>query len=130
MFLEVARPVRREATRATPLAQLQWAFEMTEFDAEARQRREGVDDEPTAVAGVVIAFVGIQFRLDRTVDTDGVSDPLVFAPGMRLATLGTGRGVTERTPCERLHASPAPRRRRDRLSSHGGRRPTASPSRS
>jgi len=98
MFLEVARPVRREATRATPLAQLQWAFEMTEFDAEARQRREGVDDEPTAVAGVVIAFVGIQFRLDRTVDTDGVSDPLVFAPGMRLATLGTGRGVTERTP--------------------------------
>jgi len=61
MFLEVARPVRREATRATPpLAQLQWAFEMTEFDAEARQRREGVDDEPTAVAGVVIAFVGIQ----------------------------------------------------------------------
>jgi len=70
---------------------------MTEFDAEARQRREGVDDEPTAVAGVVIAFVGIQFRLDRTVDTDGVSDPLVFAPGMRLATLGTGRGVTEHT---------------------------------
>jgi len=58
MFSEVARPVRREATRATPLAQLQWAFEMTEFDAEARQRREGVDDEPTAVAGVVIAFVG------------------------------------------------------------------------
>jgi len=42
--------------------------------------REGVDDEPTAVAGVVIAFVGIQFRLDRTVDTDGVSDPLVFRP--------------------------------------------------
>jgi len=103
---------------------------MTEFDAEARQRREGVDDEPTAVAGVVIAFVGIQFRLDRTVGTDGVSDPLVFAPGMRLATLGTGRGVTERTPCERLlHHSPS-RRRRDRLSSHGGRRPTASPSRS
>ena len=44
MFLEVARPVRHEATRATPLAQLQWAFEMTEFDAEARQRREAADD--------------------------------------------------------------------------------------
>ncbi len=51
VLLEVARPVRRQATWATALAQLHRAFEMTEFDAEARQRRERVDDEPTAVAG-------------------------------------------------------------------------------
>src|SRR6056297_4022123 len=81
---------------------------MTEFDAEARQRRERVDDEPTAVAGVVIASVGIRFRLDRAVDADGVSDSLIFSPGMRLANLGTGRSVAERTPHERLlHHSPS-----------------------
>ena len=44
MGAEVTRPVRREPARATALAQLQWAFEMTQFDTEARQRREGVDD--------------------------------------------------------------------------------------
>jgi len=37
---EVARPVRRKATRATPLAQLHRAFEMTEFDAKAGERAE------------------------------------------------------------------------------------------
>ena len=45
---------------------------MAEFDAEARQRREGVDDEPTAVAGVVVTFVGVWLRLDRAVDADVV----------------------------------------------------------
>ena len=102
MCLEVARPVRREPTRATVLAQLHRAFEMTEFDTEARQSCEGVDDEPTAVAGVVIALVGIWFYLNRAVDADGVGDPLVFSPGVRLASLGTGRRVAERTPGERL----------------------------
>jgi len=108
MRLEVARPVRREPTRATALAQLQRAFEMTELDTEARQRGEGVDDEPTAVAGVVIALVGIRFRLDRAVDADRLGGPLVFAPGVRLANLGAGRSVAERTPRERLlHYSPS-----------------------
>ena len=102
MRLDVARPVRREATWATALAQLHRAFEMTEFDTEARQSCEGVDDEPTAVAGVVIALVGIWFYLNRAVDADGVGDPLVFAPGMRLANFGAGWRVTERTPGERL----------------------------
>jgi len=75
---------------------------VAEFDAESCERREGVDDEPTAVAGDVIALVGIRFRLDRAVDADGVGDPLVFASGMRLTYLGAGRGVAERTPYERL----------------------------
>jgi hypothetical protein len=75
---------------------------MTEFDTKARQRREGVDDQPTAVAGVVIVFLGIRFRLDRAVDADGVGDPLVFAPSVRLASLSPGRSVAERTPRERL----------------------------
>jgi len=81
---------------------------MTEFGAEARQRagsevplaagttrrrrREGVDDEPTAVAGVVIALVGVRFRLDRAVDADGVRDPLVFAPGRQIP------GVVDQSP--------------------------------
>jgi len=95
-------PRGREPARATPLAQLQQAFEVAEFDAESCERREGVDDEPTAVAGDVIALVGIRFRLDRAVDADGVGDPLVFASGMRLTYLGAGRGVAERTPYERL----------------------------
>jgi len=43
----------------TARAQLQRTFEVAEFDAEPREcRRERVDDEPTAVAGDVIALVG------------------------------------------------------------------------
>jgi len=79
-----------------------------EVGATRRRRREGVDDEPTAVAGVVIALVGIRFRLDRAVDADGVGDPLVFAPGVRLASLSPGRSVAERTADEGLlHHSPS-----------------------
>jgi len=65
MLLEVASPPGLHR------AQLQQAFEVAEFDAESCERREGVDDEPTAVAGDVIALVGIRFRLDRAVDADG-----------------------------------------------------------
>jgi hypothetical protein len=64
---------------------------MAEFHTEARERREGVDDEPTAVASVVIAFLGIRSLLDGTVETDRVCHPFVFSPGMRLAHLCTGR---------------------------------------
>jgi hypothetical protein len=47
MLFEVA--CLGEPARATPLAQLQRAVEVAEFDAEARQRRERVDDEPVAI---------------------------------------------------------------------------------
>jgi hypothetical protein len=60
---------------------------MAEFYTEARERREGVDDEPTPIAGVVIAFLGIRSLLDGTVDTDRVRHPFVFPPRMRLAHL-------------------------------------------
>jgi len=80
---------------------------MAKFDAEARQRCEGVDDESTDVAGDVIALVGIWFRLDRAVDADRVGDPLVF-PQVCASPTGAGRGVAERTPHERLlHHSPS-----------------------
>jgi len=102
MRLEIARPVRRETTRITAGAQLYRAFEMPEFDAEARQSGEGVDDEPTAVAGVVIALVGIRFRLDRAVDADGVTHHLVFRSGVGSTGIRTGRRHTGRTSDECL----------------------------
>ncbi|AAC82912.1 unknown (plasmid) [Halobacterium salinarum NRC-1] len=109
MLREVTRPVRREPTRATASTQLQRAFQMPQFNAEPRQCRERVDDQPTAVTSVVIALVGIRLRLNRAVDADRVGDPVVLAPRMRLASLGAGRGVAERTANERLlhHSSPA-----------------------
>ena len=51
MLLKVARPVRRWPARTTSLAKLQRPLEMAEFYTEARERCEGVDDEPTPVAG-------------------------------------------------------------------------------
>jgi hypothetical protein len=60
---------------------------MPEFDAEAGECREGVDDESTPVARVVITLLGIGPLLDGTVDTDLVRHPFVFPPGMRLAHL-------------------------------------------
>ena len=53
---------------------------MAEFDAEPSERCESIDDEPTAVAGVVIALVGIRLCLDRAVHANGVGDPLLFFP--------------------------------------------------
>ncbi len=44
MLLEVARPVRREPTRATAGAQLQRAFQMPQFDPEPGECRERVHD--------------------------------------------------------------------------------------
>ena len=80
---------------------------MAEFHEEARQRCQRVDNEPAAVAGVVIALVRIRFGLDGTVDTDWVDDPLVRPPGVDPASLDTGRGITERTLRVRvLHHSP------------------------
>ena len=91
MLLEVTRPVRGGPTRATLSTQLERPLEMAEFDAEPDKGREGVDDEPTAVAGVVFAPVGIRPPLDGTVDTDRVHHPFVFPSCMCLAHLGAGR---------------------------------------
>ena len=109
MFLEVARPVRREPARTTAGAQLQRAFQMPELDPEPGERCERVDDQSTAVTGDVIALVGIRLGLNRAVDADRVGDPLVLPSGVGLASLGTGRGVAERTADEGLlhHSSSA-----------------------
>jgi len=63
---------------------------MAEFHTEARECREGVDDEFTAVAGVVIALLGIWPLLDGTVDTDRVCHTFVFPSRMRLACFCAG----------------------------------------
>ncbi len=108
MFLEVARPVRREPAWTTPLAQLQRPLEMAEFHTEPGERCERVNDEPTPVAGVVIALIGIRPRLEGAVDTDLVGDPLFFPPGMGFTGLGARWGVAEGTANERLlHHSPS-----------------------
>jgi hypothetical protein len=60
---------------------------MAKFHAEPGKCREGVDDESTAIAGVVFTLVGILPCLDGTVDTDRVCHPVVFPPRMRLAHL-------------------------------------------
>jgi len=78
MLLEGHASSTLRAPWTTVLAQLQRAFEVPQFHAEARERREGVDDEPTAIAGVAIVLVGIRLHLDRAVDADRVGDPLIF----------------------------------------------------
>ena len=72
MFLDVARPVRCKSTGTTSVAKLQRALEMSDLHAESRECCERVDDEPTAVAGVVVTFVGVWLRPDRAVDADVV----------------------------------------------------------
>lgn len=44
MLLEVARPVRREATRTTVGAQLQRAFNVAEYYPKPRKGRDCVED--------------------------------------------------------------------------------------
>ena len=66
MFLEIARPVRREPTRTTASAELQRAFQMPQFDPESGECRKCVDDQSTVVTGDVIALVGIRYDLRGT----------------------------------------------------------------
>jgi hypothetical protein len=81
---------------------------MAEFDAESREGCKRVDDEPTAVAGVMIALIRIWPYLDGTVDADLVTDSLVFSPRMCLTGLSARQGVAEGTASERLlHHSPS-----------------------
>ena len=99
MLIGIARPVRRWPARAALRTELERPLEVAEFHAEPGERREGVSDEPTAVAGVVIAFVGIRLLLDGTVDTDRVRHPFVFPP--RAPRLFPSRGVHRRTHTQR-----------------------------
>ncbi|GAB3421781.1 hypothetical protein GCM10027435_25900 [Haloparvum alkalitolerans] len=55
---EVARPVCCEPAGTTASAQLQWAFQMSQFDPEPGESPERVDDQSTAVTVVVIALIG------------------------------------------------------------------------
>jgi len=71
---EVTRPVRCRPTRTTPRTDLEWAVEMAQFHAKPREHRERVNEEPTAVTGVVIALVGTRVRLDPAVDANRVAD--------------------------------------------------------
>jgi hypothetical protein len=66
------------------------------------------DGDPTAIAGNVIAIVGIQLQVDATVDADQVGDPFVLSLGVGLVGLGTGQGVPEGTAAEGLlHHTPS-----------------------
>jgi len=47
---------------------------MAQFHAKPRERRERVDDDPTAVTGVVIALVGTRLRLGPAVDANRVAN--------------------------------------------------------
>lgn len=58
VWFEITRPVRRGPAGTTSRAKLQRAFEVAEFHAEASECCEGIDNESTAVAGVVIALFG------------------------------------------------------------------------
>ena len=55
MLLEVPCPIRREPGWTTAGAQLQRAFQKPEFDPVPGERRECVDDHPTAVTDELIA---------------------------------------------------------------------------
>ena len=65
MLLEIARPVRRQASRTTAGAQLQRSFQMPDLDPESGEHRQRVDDQFTAVTGDVIALVGVRDELRR-----------------------------------------------------------------
>ena len=82
MLIESVRTVRRGPAGTTSRAKLQRPLEVAEFYAEPGECLEGVDNESTAVAGVVIALLGIRPLLDGTVDTDRVYYPFLFCPGM------------------------------------------------
>ncbi|ELY35380.1 hypothetical protein C496_23638 [Natronorubrum tibetense GA33] len=90
MLLEVARPIRGWSTGATTRTELYGIFQVAQFDAKPRERRERVNDESTPVAGVVIALIGIGSRLNCTVDTDLMRDPLFFPPRVCLTSFSTG----------------------------------------
>jgi len=95
MRFEVARPVRRWPIKTAAHTELKRTLKTAEFHTEARECCEGVDDEPTAVADVVIALLGIRPFLKRTVGTDWVCHPFLFPQSIpdRGSTLDTISGL-------------------------------------
>jgi hypothetical protein len=80
---------------------------MPKFDAEPRERCKCVDDEATAIAGVMVMIAGIGIRLDRAADAGRVCDSFVFSPGMCLPHVCTGSRIAEGTASKcLLHHSP------------------------
>ena len=77
---------------------------MAEFDTEPCESCTRIDDETTAIAGMMVTVVGIGIgtRLDRAVAADWVRDSPVFSPGMRLPHVRTGCRIAEGTAGERL----------------------------
>jgi hypothetical protein len=102
MVLKGACPVRGFPARATAGAEMERAFEVAEFNPEASERRKGVNDEPTAIASVVVGLDGVRARLNRTVDTDRMRHSLRLPPGMGLAELRPRWRLAKRTPGKRL----------------------------
>jgi hypothetical protein len=70
---------------------------MPEIHTKSRERSERVDDEATAITGVVISVVGVGPDLDGAVDTDRMRNSLIFPPGEGGATLRPGKRIAERT---------------------------------
>jgi len=102
---------------------------VAEFDTEPCEGCKRIDDEATAIAGVVVTIVGIGIRLDRAVDADRVCDSFVFSPGVRLADLGAGRASQKAQPASVCCITVLLRRRRERRSSLDGRPPVGESSR-
>lgn len=98
------------ARRETPRTELAGPLEMPEFHPEASECGEHVDDEATAVTGVVIAPVGIRRLLNRAVDADWVADPLLFPPRVGDPGLCPRWRLAEGTAGQRLlpHSSASP----------------------
>jgi len=71
---------------------------MAQFHPKARECSEGVDDEATAVTGVVVTRLGIRRLLNRTVDANRVADPLLFPPRVGGSSLRAGGGFAKGTP--------------------------------
>jgi hypothetical protein len=110
MWLEVLRPVRRRAIRSTPRAEADCPFEMAELHSERGKGRKGVDNQPTAIARMSVAVLGISGCLSRARRADRVGDDLVCSPCPRSSIVASGRRITKRTPGECLlhpHRSPS-----------------------
>lgn len=54
MLIHVSCPVRGFPARATASAEMELAFEVAEFDPETSEGRKDVDDNPTAIASMMV----------------------------------------------------------------------------
>lgn len=100
MLVERSRPVRRGPVGTAPLAQAYRPLQSPDSDANVGERRPCVNDDATAVAGVVSGVVGIGFGLQRAVPADIERQPLVDAPRERGPRDRRRAGITECTAAE------------------------------